>query len=135
MSDPYNNPDFTEPPTLPEPVADPPALPEIMEAEAEVEVPELPDAVEMGGGDLPVLEKGRVCPTCEGEARIVSNSNGVSGHCVKCKSSWPLSAASLRPSVPVATPRGISKQTLVEPDWNIAFDDIGGGSDPTRPKK
>ena len=98
----------------------------------EEDIPELPEAVELAGSEMPVLEKGRFCPACKKEARIVSNSSGVSGHCVGCRTSWPLSSAALRPPMPIATPRGLRKETRVEPDWNMAFDDIGGGSDPTR---
>ena len=105
-----------------------------LDEEVEEELPELPDVQTGGSGELPVLEKGRICPTCQGKARIVSNHRGLSGHCFKCKNSWPLASSALQPVSPVAPERGLSRQTVVEPDWNIAFEEIGAGNDPHRSK-
>lgn len=67
----------------------------------------------------------RVCPKCNQECRIVSNELGVSAHCNHCKEFWPISGALNPPNkIPLVGPRPMVKQTMVEPDWERAFDDI-----------
>jgi hypothetical protein len=80
------------------------------------------------------LDRNRLCPKCGKEGRTVSNSSGLSVFCNPCKFSWPISTAPLDPKEVVTAPRGLRKKTLVEPDWDMAFDEnIGGQSGP--PKK
>lgn len=72
------------------------------------------------------LEKARNCPRCSRPGRVVSNNVGVNVHCGPCKIHWPLANSPLRPEIPAALPRGLSKQTSVEPDWSVAYDrDVG----------
>lgn len=70
------------------------------------------------------VDRSRMCPKCGKPGRIVSNHLGVIGHCGPCKFHWPITNGPLRPELPVSIPRGISKQTHVEPDWNFAFEDL-----------
>ena len=69
------------------------------------------------------IDKGRFCPDCGKEGRVVSNRLGVNVHCGPCKRQWPITNAPLRGETPAAIPRGISKTTRVEPDWGMAFED------------
>jgi hypothetical protein len=71
------------------------------------------------------FDRGRICTTCKtGESvRIVSNASGVHAFCRKCKRHWPLSSTPLGPQLPPELGRGIHKQTLVEPNWDKAFDE------------
>jgi hypothetical protein len=69
-----------------------------------------------------ILEKNKSCPQCGKPGRIASNYLGVNGHCAACKINWPITNSPLQPESPVNLPRGLSKQTAVEPDWNIAFE-------------
>jgi len=76
-----------------------------------------------GVDEIQALTKStRICKGCKQEARIVSNSDGVTAHCNTCKIYWPISNSSLSPEAPMTMGRGLHKQTYVEPDWNIAFD-------------
>jgi len=68
------------------------------------------------------MNKARMCPHCGKEGRIVSNQNGVNGFCGPCKRHWPVTSAPLMPESPLAPARGFHKTTVVDPDWNIAFD-------------
>jgi len=68
------------------------------------------------------IDKSRFCPQCKKEGRVVSNYLGVNVHCQTCKRHWPITNSALRPEIPTSLPRGISKQTSVEPDWNKAFE-------------
>lgn len=69
------------------------------------------------------LDKARFCPKCGKEGRIVSNYLGVNVYCNPCKNVWAISAP-LNPVTisPANIPRGLSKITLVEPDYNMADD-------------
>lgn len=92
----------------------PTGLPEADPTETQTEDPAIQSA------------KVRVCNVCgKGNARISSNYSGVAAHCT-CGNSWPLASSSLAPSFPVAPDRGLSKQTLVEPNWDLAFEDLEG---------
>jgi len=72
------------------------------------------------------FERARNCPKCGKPGRIVSNNCGVNVHCGPCKIHWPISNSPLRPETPGAAPRGLHKETSMEPDWNLAFDkDVG----------
>jgi hypothetical protein len=68
------------------------------------------------------IKRSRTCPTCGKNARIVSNYLGINAHCGTCRRHWPVANSALRPEVPSSLPRGLSKQTSVEPDWNKAFE-------------
>ena len=76
--------------------------------------------------DRPALDKARYCPTCRREARIVSNTYGIEAYCGPCKKNWPISSTSNVLMTAPNLPRGLSKQTLVEPDWNRAQEDTHG---------
>jgi hypothetical protein len=73
-----------------------------------------------------LLDASRMCPKCNREGRVVSNYLGVNAHCGPCGIHWPVTNSPLHGETVGSTPRGLSKVTSVEPDWNIAFDrDIG----------
>jgi len=77
------------------------------------------------------LERNRLCPKCKEEGRTISNSLGLSVFCNKCKFSWPITSAPLDPKDELTEPRGLTKRTIVEPDWDMAWDDnIGENSGP-----
>jgi hypothetical protein len=74
------------------------------------------------------LDRLRICPKCNKEGRVVSNSLGRSVTCNPCKFSWPISTLPMdQMTKPEDTLRGLSKQTVVEPDWDMAYDDEIGG--------
>ena len=74
------------------------------------------------------IDRARLCPKCNKPGRVVSNYNGVNVFCGPCKIHWGISNAPLQPESPQSMPRGLHKETYVEPDWTIAFDrDIGEG--------
>ena len=81
-------------------------------------------------------EKARICDKCGNkEPRIVSNSLGVSAHC-PCGNKWAFTTRPMAPAIPMAPARGIGKQTLVEPNWDMAFENLGGpGNDKIGPKR
>ena len=95
----------------------------------------LPPAKAESGGLPPVVDKAgpttkfddtvrraSFCPRCGGEGRIVSNRLGVNAHCGPCGIHWPITNSPLQPDSPVTLPRELGKRTLVEPDWNLAYD-------------
>lgn len=69
------------------------------------------------------LDSSRVCSKCGQEGRVVSNELGVNVFCNHCKTHWPVSMAKVQEGAVALMPRGLSKQTLVEPDTSIAFED------------
>jgi len=106
-----------KPTGLPKPKTGPESLPEI---------PTTPlEAVSKLDANV---DKARLCPKCGREGRVVSNRLGVNVHCGPCKIHWPITNSPLRPETPSAVPRGFSKHTLVEPDWNMAFDELPEGN-------
>jgi hypothetical protein len=74
------------------------------------------------------IDIARTCPYCKSAkgVRIVSNGYGVNAICGPCKRHWPISAAPLAPQMPESLPRGLHKQTLVEPNWDKAYDELEG---------
>ena len=79
------------------------------------------------------LDRNRLCPKCEGEGRVISNGAGTSVFCNPCKFSWPISSTPFDNKQSLTTPRGLSKTTTEESDWDMAYDDtIGGQSGPPR---
>jgi hypothetical protein len=85
------------------------------------EVAGLPDVPETQEKENPI-NKGRRCPQCKKEARVVSNRSGVQAYCGPCKIDWPISSAARGAEVPLSAPRGLRKETIVEPDWDKAYD-------------
>ena len=76
--------------------------------------------------NLTAAREARVlCPQCGQKGRTVANSSGVNVFCNACKIHWPISGIPVAKQIPLTAPRGLSKQTLVEPDWNMATDQIG----------
>ena len=70
------------------------------------------------------LDTARKCDKCGKEGRVVSNRDGVRVYCT-CGYNWGISLSALRPNLPVGqSSRGISKETLVEPDWTLADEDL-----------
>jgi len=76
--------------------------------------------------EIPAIDRARFCPTCKQEARIVSNSSGIEAYCGPCHKHWPISCMPMVTVIAATFPRGLSKQTLVEPDWNRADEDQQG---------
>ena len=74
------------------------------------------------------FEKARICPHCKSGkgVRIISNQYGVRAVCGPCKKHWPISAAPLSSEIPITVPKGFRKETLVEPNWEKAYDEISG---------
>jgi hypothetical protein len=80
--------------------------------------------------------KARTCDKCGNtEPRVSSGSTGVTAYC-SCGHWWPIASQSLGGSLPIMPPRGLSKQTLVEPDWDKAYEDMEGvNNDEVGPKR
>lgn len=77
-----------------------------------------------------IPDAGRICPQCKKEAsRIVSNMLGRQAYCGPCKFDWAIGPPVVTHLPPIFG-RGMSKQTVVGPDWNLANEDI----DPQGPK-
>lgn len=73
------------------------------------------------------------CPKCNYKLRVVSNYLGVIAHCDPCKDFFPIASTPRRAEPVMNLPRGLHKRTLVEPDWEKAFEDIGeSGNDPNQ---
>jgi len=70
----------------------------------------------------------RICKSCGKEGRVVSNSVGVNVWC-QCGNRWPISSSPVAPPMVEQLPRGLSKQTLVEPDWELAYRETGDTPD------
>jgi len=64
----------------------------------------------------------RICPKCKVEGRVVSNDTGVFVLCNTCKDFWPLSGAVNYPRIGADLSRGLMKQTVMEPDYSLAYD-------------
>jgi len=81
-------------------------------------------------------EKVKICDKCGKRAtRVASNSGGVTAYCA-CGHWWAISTRPLANSMPMAPPRGLSKETLVEPDWDKAYEDMEGvNNDKVGPKR
>jgi hypothetical protein len=75
-----------------------------------------------GGRNFPAINKARMCKTCGKEGRVITNSNGVFVKCHPCNSYWPVAPAIVGIGDAEVRPRGLSKETQVEPDWDKAFD-------------
>jgi len=65
-----------------------------------------------------------VCSYCKtGEVDIYPAPSGMRGRCKACKMDWPVSASvSGGGSVPITPARGLSKQTIVPPNFSKIFD-------------
>jgi hypothetical protein len=72
------------------------------------------------------IDRARICRDCGNETRLVSNSEGIEAYCGPCKKHWPVASTPMETVSFPTTARGLSKQTLVEPDWNRAFDSPQG---------
>ena len=70
------------------------------------------------------IDRRRACEKCGKDGRVVSNQYGVHVFCV-CGNDWPISSTPLRPNIQPSSARGLSKVTSVEPDWEMAFREIG----------
>lgn len=76
------------------------------------------------------VDANRYCPTCGAEARIVSNFDGRRAFCGPCKKDWPISGAVLE-VIPSTGARGLRKITLIEPNWEAAYEDYDSDSEYT----
>jgi len=82
-----------------------------------------------------VIEGARRCTKCGKLGRVISGNYGISVKCV-CGYQWPISSTPLNAPVPMMPDRGFRKHTLVEPDWNKAYEDTGGGgNEPFGPQR
>lgn len=68
----------------------------------------------------------RFCSQCKQEGRVISNQYGIHIYCNTCKKWWPISSSPLTSTALPSPMRGLSKVTLVEPDWNMAFEPSSG---------
>jgi len=75
-----------------------------------------------GGPNLSAVSKARICQKCGKEGRVISNNHGVFVKCYPCNVFWPVSSSVLGGHDAVALPRGLKKETLVEPNWDKAYD-------------
>jgi hypothetical protein len=82
----------------------------------------LPGAKPSRGGPTP-WDRARQCDTCGEDGRVLSDGSGIRIFCNTCKKQWPVSSSSLRPLAIPGPGRGLSKETVVEPDWSKAYDD------------
>jgi hypothetical protein len=87
----------------------------------------LPGATRVSS-DQELREQMVTCQTCGEKGRVVSNRSGVNVFCNTCKIHWPISSVSLAKDLPVTAPRGLRKETIVEPDWTMAETEIGDAS-------
>jgi hypothetical protein len=81
-------------------------------------------------------ERVRICDKCGKKAyRVSSGSSGVAAYCA-CGHWWAISSNAVGGTLPMTPARGLSKETLVEPDWDKAFEDMEGArNDEIGPKK
>lgn len=81
-------------------------------------------------------EQAKICDKCgERASRVASTGSGVTAYCA-CGYWWAITARPLANSLPMAPPRGLSKETLVEPDWDKAYEDMEGvDNDKVGPKR
>lgn len=64
------------------------------------------------------------CDKCGStEIRIGHNQFGIRAYCTSCKHQWGIAATTGSPRVPTYAGRGMSKETLVEPEWGLAYED------------
>jgi hypothetical protein len=79
----------------------------------------------------------RFCDKCGQEGQVISNQTGIHVFCNPCKRWWPISSSPLSGTALPTPVRGMSKMTLVEPDWNMAFEPSTGdvSSEQVGPKK
>jgi len=68
------------------------------------------------------LDKARNCSTCGNPARIVAGESGIHAFCGPCKKDWPISSSIPHLRTSMSLPRGLHKETLVEPDWSKVND-------------
>lgn len=94
-------------------------LPEAQETPQDYEGQLIPDA-------------GRICPKCHSgdNVRFTSSIDGRQAYCGPCKFDWPLGPPVATIAMPIMGRNATGKQTLQQPDWNLAFEDI----DPSGPK-
>lgn len=85
-------------------------------------VPDGLPEVDYGTPKVSPVDKAKFCPDCGKEGRVASNHLGRRGYCYYCKIDWPISGPRTHDLVANYGPRGIGKQTLVEPDWDILSD-------------
>ena len=68
-------------------------------------------------------EAARICEKCQSTSvRVWSDAYGQHAQCGHCKHFWGISMAASMIIPSQAFERGLSKQTIVEPDWNLAFE-------------
>src|SRR5574337_1146500 len=88
------------------------------------DLPAAQEAVDASEGKL-IPDVSRICPSCGKEAsRIVSNLNGRQGYCGPCKVDWPIGPPVASIGLPIKGRNATGKQSVVQPDWNLAFEDI-----------
>lgn len=76
----------------------------------------------------------RKCDKCSGESvRVQSNFQERRAWCNNCGHNWAISMATSMVVRPEVFDRGLSKQTLVEPDWNLAYEDLDEWPDEDNP--
>ena len=75
--------------------------------------------------DVSALDASRICEKCKGTSiRIVSNYEGRRAWCNECGHNWGISLATSQLIPDGLMGRGLNKRTIVEPDWNLAFEDL-----------
>jgi hypothetical protein len=107
---------------------DPKLPPDESEEKPAIDLTKLPspDAAAAAQQQAPhsISTNARICTKCGQEGRVVRNGGMKFMYCNPCKVHWPVGPAHTPAPVPVASEaRGFHKQTLLEPDWGLAYQD------------
>ena len=88
------------------------------------DLPEDKPPTQAQAADVLIPPVTRICPQCKQEAsRIVSDMSGRVAYCGPCQINWPIGPP-LATIAPPTMGRGLSKQTTMQPDWDLAFQNL-----------
>lgn len=85
------------------------------ESESSVQLPGI-------GFDQPKDSIPRICHVCGSVLRVYTAAGGLRVTCQKCKRTVQIGKAARATALPPMG-RGVKKETIVEPDWDRAFED------------
>ena len=99
------------------------------DAEAPKDLPEVKPAAKKS-----VLDAARICPKCgSNEIRINSSLQDRRAFC-GCGYNWAISMPAVAIMPDRLMERGLRKETLVEPDWETAYEDLDGPNTKEEPE-